>query len=192
MRTPGIYGSYAELAIHERKGRDYRVRLLERPDSDTLIAAPHGGLIETGTSEIAHLIAGTEYNLFCFEGLKPYGENRVLHITSHRFDHPDCLYMAARCARVLTVHGCQGAARVHVGGLDRDLGRRLARALLAAGFAVEFPSRRYPGRHPQNICNRGARARGAQLEVTYDLRAAEARGAIARAARQALGAAAGR
>ena len=65
------------------------------------MVAPHGGLIEVGTSEIAHIIAGSEYSLFSFEGLKPYGANRDLHITSHQFDHPDCLAMAARSESII-------------------------------------------------------------------------------------------
>lgn len=166
----GKYASFEELARHEMMGRDYRVHARERPRSQTLIVAPHGGMIEVGTSEIARAIAGDEHNLFLFEGAKPLGANRDLHITSHRFDHPDCLAMAARCQQVLSVHGCLGERRIHLGGLDATLAGALAEELSRVGFPVEPQSRKYPGRHPLNICNRGARARGAQLEVTYDLR----------------------
>ena len=75
------YGSFAELAAAERPGRDYRVRTSGPSGSDVLIIAPHGGLIEAGTSEIAGLIAGKVYRLFSFEGLKPRGSNRDLHVT---------------------------------------------------------------------------------------------------------------
>jgi phage replication-related protein YjqB (UPF0714/DUF867 family) len=180
------YGSYAELASFEVHGRDYRVHAIERPASPVLIIAPHGGMIEVGTSEIAHGVASTEYNLFSFEGLKPYGANRDLHITSHRFDHPACVAMASRCDIVVTVHGCQGEACIHVGGLDDGLGARLAERLVSAGFAVETEGHRYPGRHPSNICNRGLRKKGAQLEITYDLRTGGSRGAIAGAVRTAI------
>jgi phage replication-related protein YjqB (UPF0714/DUF867 family) len=70
--------------------------------------------------------------------------------------------------------------------LDEDLTGRLAAELSAAGFRVEWPSTRYPGRHPSNICNRGSSGKGAQLEITYDLRAAGREMAIARAVRAAL------
>jgi phage replication-related protein YjqB (UPF0714/DUF867 family) len=180
------YGSYAELASFEVHGRDYRVRTIERPDSPVLIIAPHGGMIEVGTSEIASGVAAAEYNLFSFEGLKPDGANRDLHITSHRFDHPECVAMASRCDIVVTVHGCQGEARIHVGGLDAGLGARLAARLAGAGFAVETEGHRYPGRHPFNICNRGLRKKGAQLEITYDLRTGGSRAAIAAAVRTAI------
>ena len=181
------YGCFAELAAAERAGRDYEVRIGGRCGSDVLIIAPHGGLIEAGTSEVAELIAGEDYGLFCFEGLKPRGSNRDLHITSHRFDHPECLALASRANVVLSVHGCLGATRIHIGGLDTRLADSLAGSLRAAGFPIEPASERYPGRHPLNICNRGLRGQGAQLEITYDLRAAvESRAAIACAVRGAL------
>jgi phage replication-related protein YjqB (UPF0714/DUF867 family) len=180
------YGSYAELASFEVHGRDYRVRAIERPNSPVLIIAPHGGMIEVGTSEIANGVAAAEYNLFSFEGLKPYGANRDLHITSDRFDHPECVAMVSRCDIVVTVHGCQGEARIHVGGLDAPLGVRLAERLAGAGFAVETEGHRYPGRHPFNICNRGLRKQGAQLEITHDLRTGGSCAAIAAAVRTAI------
>lgn len=182
----GKYRSYAELARHEVQGRDYRVQMSARAHSPVLIVAPHGGMIEDGTSEIALLIAAEDHNVFSFEGIKPYGTNRALHITSHLFDHPDCMALAARCDYVLSVHGCRGDSRIHVGGLDAGFTELLAVRLTEAGFAVDAPSERYPGRHPKNVCNRGARAKGAQLEFTYDLRAGECRMAIARSIRAAI------
>jgi phage replication-related protein YjqB (UPF0714/DUF867 family) len=180
------YVSFAELARHETVGKDYRVQVREVPGASVLIAAPHGGMIEAGTSEIAELIAGDDHHWFSFEGTKPYGENRSLHITSHCFDHPRCLELASRSVVVLTVHGCLGVSSIHVGGLDGSLGARVAAALSAAGFRVIWPSPRYPGRHPLNICNRGSSGRGVQMEVTYDLRGGGQGPVIARAARAAL------
>ena len=151
-----------------------------------LIVAPHGGLIEVGTSEIAAAVAAEDHNLFSFEGLKPYGANRDLHITSHQFDHPDCLEMAARCAIVLSVHGCLGDSEIHVGGLDTQFAAHLAKRLSGAGFAINAASQKYPGRHPLNICNRGLRQQGAQLEITYDLRNGGLRAELARTIREAI------
>lgn len=181
----GKYSSFSELARGEVLGRDYRVRLLRRASPMTVIA-PHGGLIEDGTSELALAIAGNEHSVFCFEGLKAHGRNRELHITSHRFDHPQCLELVAESQLVLAVHGCRGESCMHLGGLDRGFVDALGHELVRAGFAVEANSTRYPGRHPHNICNRGARAAGAQLEVTYDLRGETSRAAIARAVRAAI------
>lgn len=183
---PKKYASLADLARHEVEGRDFRVVMRRRPGSAVLLIAPHGGSIEAGTSEIAGIAAGDEHNLFCFEGCKPRGENRALHITSHKFDHPECLALAAACEVIVTVHGCLGDSQIHVGGLDEDLAARMSRRLRAQGFTVEYPSARYPGRHPLNICNRGARAKGVQVEVSHDLRTGESRGLIARAIRTEL------
>jgi phage replication-related protein YjqB (UPF0714/DUF867 family) len=188
VRARGKYGSFAELACHEIAGTDYRIAVVERPNASVLVVAPHGGMIEAGTSQIAASIAGEDFHLFSFEGLKPYGENRALHITSHRFDHPRCLELASRSDLVLSVHGCIGESCIHVGGLDEELTGRIAAELAAAAFNVIRPSARYPGRHPANICNRGSTAKGAQLEITYDLRTSGSgrQAAIARAVRAAL------
>jgi len=180
------YASFADLARNETEGRDFRVRFIDRPGSPAIILAPHGGEIESGTSDIAELIAGGDHSLFCFEGLKPYGQNRGLHITSHRFDHPQCIAMTAVRHVVVGIHGCMGEAQIFVGGLDADLALGLSAHLKGAGFTVISDGHRYPGRHPQNVCNRGATGRGAQLEITYDLRAPEYGERIATAVRAAV------
>ena len=180
------YASFAELARFEASGTDYRVHTVARPDSPVIVIAPHGGRIEVGTSELARLIAGDDHSFFAFEGLKSYGRNRDLHITSHRFDHPECLTLVGRCAVTLAVHGCIGESRIYVGGLDEELTLLLTEHLGAAGFHASADGHRYPGRNPLNICNRGARGRGAQIEVTKDLRDAPARARIADVVRGAL------
>jgi phage replication-related protein YjqB (UPF0714/DUF867 family) len=182
------YTSFAALAAgDEIAGQDYNITVRERPHSGVLIIAPHGGSIENGTTELADLIAGADYSLFAFNGLKPRGRNRDLHITSHNFDHPGCIALAARHAVVLGVHGCKGeSSQIYVGGLDDELATLLTAKLGAAGLPIAAPGHRYPGRFPLNICNRGARGRGAQLEFTHDLRSPTARSLIAPLVRAAL------
>jgi len=187
VRMVDKYETFAELAQFEVSGTDYRVRAVARPDSPVIVIAPHGGTIEIGTSELAQLIAGDEHNLFAFEGLKAeWGPNRDLHITSHRFDHPECLAHVERASVVLAVHGCRGEAEIFVGGLDEELTGLLAERLSSAGFRATAEGHRYPGRNPLNICNRGVRGRGAQLEVTLDLRDSPARTRIADVVRETL------
>jgi phage replication-related protein YjqB (UPF0714/DUF867 family) len=166
------YTSFAALeAAGEMAGRDYDTTVRVRRHSGVLIVAPHGGNIEIGTTELADLIAGAEYSLFAFNGLKTRGRNRELHITSHNFDHPECIALAAHHPVVLSVHGCKGdSSQIYVGGLDGELTAVLTERLVAAGLPATATGHRYPGRNPLNICNRGARARGAQLEFTLDLR----------------------
>jgi phage replication-related protein YjqB (UPF0714/DUF867 family) len=86
----------------------------------------------------------------------------------------------------LAIHGCRGDSQIFVGGLDGDLTARLAKHLTCVGLAASLDGHGYPGRHPLNICNRGARGRGAQLEITRDLRTGEARRVVANAVRAAL------
>ena len=169
------YGSFHELAIREREGHDYR-RLAVPRDSATAIIAPHGGGIEPGTSEISRALAGAEFALYCFEGLKLAG-NEALHVASTRFDEPRCAQLVAGSQTVVAVHGCAGDHRaVYVGGLDGDLKVRVVRALERAGFDARQDASNHGGRHARNICNRGSSGKGLQLEITAGLRRAMFKG----------------
>jgi phage replication-related protein YjqB (UPF0714/DUF867 family) len=181
-----IYLSFAELDVHEAHGTDYRVRLIERPTAPVVVIAPHGGGIEIGTSQLAARIARRRHSLFLFEGLKPPWQNRGLHITSHRFDHPQCVALVSRKPVTLAVHGCRGESRIYVGGLDTELKRLLTTKLSSAGFPAIPDNHPYMGLNPRNICNRGSRGRGAQIELTRDFREPVHRRHIAALIRQAL------
>jgi len=181
-----VYTSFAHLERHETHGRDFRVRVLERPQSAVAILAPHGGGIEIGTSQLAARIARGQHSLFLFEGLRPPWQNRGLHITSHNFDHPRCVNLVSRSHVTLAVHGCKGESQIYLGGLDEELKMLLSERLNAAGFPTATEGHRYQGRNPLNICNRGLRARGAQIELTRDFREPAARRLIAPIVRDAL------
>ena len=162
------YTSFEELNRHQMEGIDYRIRC--RPGrTGILVMAPHGGGIEPGTSRIADAIAGAAHAFYAFEGLKQ-GRNSHLHITSRCFDEPRGCRMAAEADRVLTVHGCsdQGEA-VFVGGLELSLGDRIWNALEQDGFSIK-KNVRFPGKHPDNICNRCRSGMGIQLEISAGLR----------------------
>ncbi|MDJ0808499.1 MAG: poly-gamma-glutamate hydrolase family protein [Desulfobacterales bacterium] len=164
------YRSFRELARHEQPMRDYRVRSrLGR--TGLLVMAPHGGGIEPGTDILAAILAGRRHALYSFLGLKPRG-NRDLHITSHRFDEPLARRMTRRAVWVLTIHGCaQTKGTIRIGGRDREGGRIFKRCLQQAGFrARRYGGRALAGRHPANLCNRGRRGKGVQLEIDRDLR----------------------
>ena len=182
LRAGDRYGSYAQLAGRECEGRDF-VRLLEVRPSGVAIIAPHGGGIEPGTSEIAQALAGSEFSLYCFEGVRARG-NRGLHLTSIRFDEPSCIGLVQRSRVVVAVHGCEeGDRSTHVGGLDEDLKTRLLEALGTFGFKAVGDSASRPGLDPRNICNRGASGKGVQLEISKGLRLAMFEG-LAREQRQ--------
>ncbi len=163
------YNSFEELQCHEELDKDYRLSLRDVGSVVTIIA-PHGGQIEPRTSDLARRIAGDNYNYYCFEGIKAE-DNACLHITSHRFDEPGAVKLIAHSKVVVAVHACTGTAGlVHVGGLNKKLGRLIGRELQDRGIAVSHDHPRFQGSNPDNICNRGLTGIGVQLEVTRDLR----------------------
>jgi phage replication-related protein YjqB (UPF0714/DUF867 family) len=180
------YDSFSSLA-REAPRDSWRRVCRDVPTSNTLIIAPHGGDIEVGTSELASSVAGDDHNLYCFEGLKTR-RFRDLHVTSHRFDDPVALDFAARAAIVVAIHGCKGDRSIYVGGRDAELVALLTARLVEAGFPAQSDHHDFPAIHPDNICNRGSRGTGVQLELTRDLRGAETRPAIAQAIRSAIAA----
>lgn len=180
------YSGFEELQRHETLNKDYTLSI-RKAGSRVTIMAPHGGKIETRTSDLARRIAGENFNLYCFEGIKEKN-NACLHITSHRFDEPGAVELAAKSEVVVAVHACTGTAGlVHIGGLNKNLGSMIAGELQAGGIGVSRDHPRFQGTNPANICNRGATGMGVQLEVTRDLRDDHQKvKAIARAVRAAL------
>jgi len=135
------------------------------------VMAPHGGLIEPGTSEIARAIAGDDLALYVFDAIKAKG-NKDLHITSSRFDEPNCVHMLGTVQTVLAIHGEKSNTdTVFVGGRHPDFSDILRAELAPAGFNVEeHENLHLQGRDPSNICNRGVSGRGMQLELARGLR----------------------
>ena len=168
MSSP--HKSYDELSRKEVEGRDYRIRLQSK-DGRVLVMAPHGGKIEPTTSVIAEAIAGENYSLYCFEGLKADG-NSVLHIESHLFDEPRALQAVKKADIVITVHGQLNHKEefVMVGGLNVDLRSGIRRQLETSGFRTRPPTERLQGIDPENICNRGRLKGGVQLEISRKVR----------------------
>ena len=164
------YASIAELVKSERRDIDFRIRQSNRPGTIAVIA-PHGGGIEPGTSEIAEAIAGAKYSFYAFEGIRAKG-NRDLHVTSVRFDEPECVALVAASSRAIAIHG-EGSTDpfVHLGGRDEETVDRLRICLERGGFRVGRDSRPgLSGRDPANICNRTLRGIGVQLELSLGLR----------------------
>jgi phage replication-related protein YjqB (UPF0714/DUF867 family) len=64
-----LYKNFAELARNEIEGVDYSISFVVRGNGSLLIAAPHAGVIEVGTSSISELIAGEDHSLYQFESL---------------------------------------------------------------------------------------------------------------------------
>ncbi|WP_327237148.1 poly-gamma-glutamate hydrolase family protein [Streptomyces sp. NBC_01317] len=193
---------YTRLA--GREGTDFarRYRRHERVDSSlgsvfpygrTVVMAPHGGGIETGTSELCLAIAGYHpatlaplpgggalHDYWMFEGLLDAG-NGDLHITSSHIDDRVALSLAAGSLNVVSLHGCrpdQAGAPVSrpeavvVGGRNATFKQYLHDELRAAGFQTIDGSAvpDLAGVDPENLCNRTLLGKGGQLELTTDLR----------------------
>jgi len=181
------YGCYADLAKGQTEGADFQVRIERNPESSVAILAPHGGAIEAGTSEIARAVAGLEFYLYLFEGTRRSGNYGALHLTSHLFDEPRCLGLLSGCDHVIAIHGCRGdTPQALLGGLDAALKTRIGAAILAAGIDTHLVGHQFLAVHPRNICNRGRRGAGVQLELTSALRLQSASHAIVGAIRSVL------
>lgn len=165
-----MYRSFRHLSRHEREGVDFTIEFRDR-GSSFLIMALHGGRIEPMTAQLARRIAGDDLSFYGFRGIKA-ADNRRLHLTSHRFDEPKALRMARCSLSVLTVHGLKGKGKeMSIGGLDARRMAAVRSCLEAGGFCFIDSKPSTAGRHPANICNRGASGRGVQLELSIGLRA---------------------
>ena len=164
------YRSFSELEQYEKVDEDYRIVIREGA-SLIAIMAPHGGGIEFGTASIAASIAHPNHTFWAFKGIKQR-DNRVLHITSTRFDEPSALMVAANAQTVVTIHGCSENTKVvYVGGRHRELGLRLHASLRRAGFNAETSGKSaLRGESPANLCNRCRGGKGIQLEISAGLR----------------------
>jgi len=166
-----VYRNFAELSEAEREDLDFRISVLKREGSSTVIVAPHGGAIEPGTSEVAKEVANNDLSLAIFEGIKPKG-NKRLHITSTNFDEPRCVELLQESDTVVAIHG-EGSDELSVflGGRDDNLDAKLKEALERYGFTVKtHENSDLHGLNEANICNRGRHGVGVQLELSSGLR----------------------
>ncbi|MBN8951826.1 MULTISPECIES: poly-gamma-glutamate hydrolase family protein [unclassified Rhizobium] len=173
-RPADRYTSFSALREHETEGVDYRIRIEDR-SSRVAVIAPHGGFIEPATSEIAMEIAAESFSFYCFEGLSADRLHHELHLTSGHFDEPIGLSLVSQSLIVIAVHGRldRGDPETSwVGGLDTSLGDRIVQALRQNDFAAVARAKgeALAGAGVGNICNRGRRGAGVQLEIPRHIR----------------------
>jgi len=164
------YKDFEDLAKSEKENVDFQIQC-RHLGSEIAIIAPHGGGIEPGTSEIAKAVSAEDLSFYAFEGIKTTG-NKILHITSTRFDEPRCLALVESTLRVITIHGDDSQSEsVYVGGLDTATVERIISSLLARGFSAErHPKPHKRGESLSNICNKGRDRIGVQIEIAEGLR----------------------
>ncbi len=162
------FSSYRYLRESYKIGVDYRITAVNR-GGNLLIAAPHAGGIERGTSELTQAIAREDFSYYLFEGL--IHNSRHLHITSTRFDEPTLLELVSQYPHCVTIHGCDEPRPVlYVGGKDSEFKAALIAQLAARGQPVELGIGDFAGNSLNNICNRTSIGAGIQLEVSKGLR----------------------
>lgn len=164
------YKNFTALARAEGGNGTFSITCTDR-HSSVVIAAPHGGGIEPGTSEIAKAIAARDLSYYLFEGVKP-DDNLELHITSSNFDEPSCLELLKSAATVLTVHGEDSKHEVvYLGGLDKAAQVRIRQSLEEQSFrACDHTDPNLQGTHRINICNIGRSGAGVQIELSLGMR----------------------
>ena len=127
------YPSFEALREAHVEGRDFDRVIEPRAGASVAVIAPHGGRIEPRTDAIAAALAGDTFSLYCFISHLRAAEAN-LHITSHRFDDPECLALVGVHSRVVAVHGWANAGEgIVIGGLDQELVDRLVAESRAFG-----------------------------------------------------------
>ncbi|MCX7822899.1 MAG: poly-gamma-glutamate hydrolase family protein [Syntrophobacterales bacterium] len=154
----------------EREDIDFRI-VWRRGILPLLIIAPHGGLIEPGTSLIADALAGNKYWFYAFEGIMPSGNMR-LHVSSNLFDEDRFLEISSRVLWTLSVHGFASMDETtFIGGRDEVGCEEIGEILREFGFdAVTTCPRGIKGTNPNNIVNRNRSRTGVQLEIGRGMR----------------------
>ena len=164
------YANFIELERNEREGEDYAI-LLREANSKIAIIAPHGGGIEPGTIGIADAVASSDYTFYAFKGIKKRG-NKILHITSNRFDEPIGIKTSENAYIAISIHGCRDKIEiVFIGGKNRKLKEKIMYGLRTAGFRAVISEEPWlRGKSSENICNRCRSGKGVQLEISRGLR----------------------
>ncbi len=148
------------FAIHADRSHGSKVKIF----------APHGGCIEPCTEPVVLALSMDLYDCYVFSGRRSSGCFATLHVTSTRYDEPQCLALAEEAELALAVHGCEGREElVYVGGGNADLAAKFLARLVAEGFPAQLAPADMAGGDPRNFVNR-ARQNGIQLELSAGFR----------------------
>jgi phage replication-related protein YjqB (UPF0714/DUF867 family) len=162
-------------------GRDFRIAFGDGNLARCLLAAPHGGGIEPGTSEIMRAIAEPGgWAWYEFAGFLRKANKENLHITSTQFDEPTLLSLLPRTNFLVTFHGANqtGDPVAYIGG-SWEAGRVTIRNTINAATTVHgilaldaatHARGHLHGADPANLTNRGKLAQGIQIEFSRSAR----------------------
>ncbi|MCY1039358.1 poly-gamma-glutamate hydrolase family protein [Staphylococcus nepalensis] len=169
-RNPDKYESMEELQKETKKGVDWKINT-EKNDSDTIIAAMHGGAIEPGTTELAKYTARLgNYDYFSFEGIRSEN-NSELHVTSVNYNNDVLHNMVSGKQYSVMIHGYKGdKAIAYIGGKDKALRLEITDELKSKGIKAEEAPDLIEGRANSNPANMNEKGEGVQIEMTTALR----------------------
>jgi phage replication-related protein YjqB (UPF0714/DUF867 family) len=199
---PSMTALYADLKLKEginytKEWYMHRWRYKTSGDykkkNEVFIMAPHGGGIETGTTELALATAGftddfnahpatsKKYDYFIFNGTNSKEKNDELHVTASNYDDPVANELVKHSLISLAFHGCtdeqpkqstgEGYKACLIGGLDKPFKKILDQRIDGAGFkAIITTQESLNGDMPENIINKNRRSEGAQFELTTSFR----------------------
>lgn len=162
------YREFAELVLHTIKDKDYRF-VIANQSADVTVVTIHGGGIEPLTSELAAAIAGQQYNLYDFRGLRAQG-NDMLRIPVARFDEVRLRSLMQRSQVGISIQGIPGTdTTTHLGGSNKRLREIVRQHLEGAGFQTGGPVGVRASHDPSLFFNWPAQG-GVQIELTTALR----------------------
>jgi len=162
------YREFAELVLHTIKDKDYCF-VVTNQSADVTVACIHGGGIEPLTSELAAAIAGQQYNLYDFRGLRAQG-NEMLRIPVARFDEVRLRSLMDRSQVGVSIQGIPGSdTAIHLGGSNKHLREITHQHLEGAGFEIGGPVSVRASHDPSLFFNWPAQG-GMQIELTTALR----------------------
>ncbi len=166
--TKDYYPNIAALKRDLVRNKHYRTKVADK-GSDVTVIAPHGGFIEAGSSYIARGVAGSNYNLYDFQGLRRHKPQR-LHVTSTHFRDRKLSELLRHTRLAVSIHsmGDEALGEIWVGGLNLPCKQRICYALTEQGFVVNADSPRYRGVHPANVVNLPSE-HGVQIELASDV-----------------------
>lgn len=151
-------------------GRDIRIAFGDANIGRCLLAAPHGGGIEPGTSELLRAVAELgNWAWYEFAGFLRKGNRENLYLASNQFDEPTLLGLLPKAGIVVTLHGSQEMSGPVVGiGGTWSTGRgalipAINATTAAHGLRAEESA---SGSDPKCLANRGRLGQGIQIELS--------------------------
>jgi phage replication-related protein YjqB (UPF0714/DUF867 family) len=165
-----IYWSFNELIKTEKEWIDFTIDY-KTNNPDIVIFTPHGWWIEPGTTEIVKGIAKDNFSYYTFNWIKKEN-NRILHITSEKFDEPKAKEIISKSKITISIHGCNwNEDMIYIWWMDDRLKKEIAEALNKHNLNTEIIYRwNFSWKGKNNICNTNYYNKWVQIELTRSIR----------------------